>query len=84
MINAHTTRVIKAQPEKIFAMLTDCNESHPATLLEYVFTDLEVDQGGIRAGTLVRTPMAAPGATHTPYHVPMARSVIFTGKFNLG
>ncbi len=60
-IHAHATKVIEAPPEKVYAVLADYNESHPAILPEHVFSGLVVEQGGIGAGTVVRVTMAAPG-----------------------
>jgi hypothetical protein len=60
-INANATKVIEAPPEKVYAVLANYNESHPAILPKHVFSDLVVEQGGIGAGTVVRVTMAAPG-----------------------
>ena len=53
-IHAHATKVIQAPPDKVYAVLADYNESHPAILPEHVFTGLVVEQGGMGAGTAVR------------------------------
>ena len=61
-IHAHATKVIQAPPEKVYAVLANYSQSHPAILPKQVFSDLVVEQGGVGAGTVVRVTMAAPGA----------------------
>jgi uncharacterized protein YndB with AHSA1/START domain len=63
-IHAHATKVIEAPPEKVYRLLANFNESHPAILPPHVFFDLVVEQGGIGAGTVVRVNITATGATH--------------------
>jgi hypothetical protein len=70
-IHAHATKVIEAPPEKVYAVLADYNESHPAILPKQVFSDLVVEQGGIGAGTVVRVTMSAPG-TKQELHVTVS------------
>jgi hypothetical protein len=70
-IHAHATKVIQAPPEKVYAVLADYNESHPAILPKHVFSDLVVEQGGIGAGTVVRVTMAAAG-TKQELHVTVS------------
>jgi hypothetical protein len=70
-IHAHATREIEAPPEKVYAVLADYNESHPAILPKQVFSDLVVEQGGIGAGTVVRVTMSAPG-TKQELHVTVS------------
>ena len=70
-IHAHATRVIEAPPEKVYAVLANYNESHPAILPKHVFSDLVVEQGGVGAGTIVRVTMAAMG-TKKELHVTVS------------
>lgn len=70
-IHAHATREIEAPPEKVYAVLADYNESHPAILPKQVFSDLVIEQGGIGAGTVVRVTMSAPG-TKQELHVTVS------------
>ncbi len=70
-IHAHATRVIEAPPEKVYAVLANYNESHPAILPKHVFSDLVVEQGGVGAGTVVRVTMAAMG-TKQELHVTVS------------
>lgn len=70
-IHAHATKVIQAPPEKVYTVLADYNESHPAILPKHVFSGLVVEQGGIGAGTVVRVTMAALG-TKQELHVTVS------------
>jgi hypothetical protein len=62
-IHAKVSKVIKAPPEPVYAVIGDYNESHPAILPKRVFSGLVVEQGGIGAGTVVRVTMAALDTT---------------------
>ena len=70
-IHAHATRVIEAPPEKVYAVLANYSESHPAILPKHVFGDVVVEQGGVGAGTIVRVTMAAMG-TKQELHVTVS------------
>lgn len=70
-IHAHATRVIEAPPEKVYAVLADYNECHPAILPENVFSDLVVEEGGVGAGTVMRVTMAAMG-TKQELHISVS------------
>jgi hypothetical protein len=67
-IHAYATRVVEALPEKVYAVLADYKESHPAILPEHVISGLVVEQGGIGAGTVFRATVAVPG-TEQELHV---------------
>jgi hypothetical protein len=70
-IHAHATKVIEAPPEKVYTVLANYNQSHPAILPKQVFSDLVVEQGGIGAGTVVRVTMSAQG-TNQELHVTVS------------
>jgi len=67
-IHAQATKLIEALPDKVYAVLANYNQSHPAILPKQVFSDLVVEQGGVGAGTVVRVTMSAPG-TKQELHV---------------
>lgn len=53
--------VIDAQPAAVYAVLADYRRHHPRILPPQYFTGLEVEQGGIGAGTVIRVGMRALG-----------------------
>ena len=55
--------VIRAPAERIFAILADYREGHPSILPRPPFESLEVEQGGVGAGTVVRCRIRLLGAT---------------------
>jgi hypothetical protein len=54
--------VIEAPPEAVYAVLADYLEGHPAILPKDYFTELEVEEGGRGAGTVVGVRMEVMGA----------------------
>lgn len=60
-IHVEVSEVIAAQPERVYAILTDYRVSHQAILPKSYFTDVTVEQGGQGAGTIVRTHMKVMG-----------------------
>ncbi len=56
---------IKAPAEKLYAILADYRAGHPHILSKPYFTALEVEQGGIGAGTIIRIQMHVFGKMHS-------------------
>lgn len=52
--------VVGAAAEKVYALLADYREGHPR-VLPPAFTGLEVEQGGVGEGTVIRVGMKAFG-----------------------
>jgi hypothetical protein len=57
--------LIKAPTEQVYAILADYHDGHPHILPKPYFSSLEVEQGGIGAGTLIRVQMRVLGKTQT-------------------
>ena len=54
---------IMAPARQVYTILADYREGHPRILPRQYFPLLEVEQGGIGAGTRIRYQMHAPGST---------------------
>jgi hypothetical protein len=67
-IHAEVSEVIEAQPERVYAILSDYRVSHPAILPKPYFTEITVEQGGQGASTIVRAQMKVMG-TELVYHL---------------
>lgn len=52
---------IDAPASKLYEILADYNEGHPAILPRPPFVRLEVEKGGVGAGTIIRVTMRALG-----------------------
>ena len=57
------SRVIKAPPERVYAILTDYRNEHPRILPKPYFTSLQVEKGGVGEGTLIQFQMNVLGKT---------------------
>jgi polyketide cyclase/dehydrase/lipid transport protein len=53
-IKAHTAIVLAAHPEDVYATIADYRQGHPNMLPKKHFYDLQVEQGGYGAGTVIR------------------------------
>ena len=60
-IHTEVSDILPARPEVVYAVLTDYRVGHPAILPKPYFTELQVEQGGQGAGTVVRTRMVVMG-----------------------
>ena len=60
-IHTEVSDIIPARPEVVYTVLTDYRVGHPAILPKPYFTELQVEQGGQGAGTVVRTRMVVMG-----------------------
>jgi len=52
---------IKASTKQVYAILADYHGGHPYVLPKRYFSDLQVEQGGIGAGTIIRFQMHVLG-----------------------
>lgn len=64
-VQARASALIAAPAEQVYAILADYRDGHPHILPKQYFTSLEVEEGGIGAGTVVRFDMTAMGRTRT-------------------
>jgi hypothetical protein len=53
--------LLRAPAQRVYAVLADYRESHPRILPRPPFVDLQVEQGGVGAGTVVRFQMKLAG-----------------------
>jgi hypothetical protein len=64
-VRAAASAVIDAPPQKVYAIIADYHNGHPRILPPKYFSGLEVQRGGVGAGTVIRFRMHAFGATRT-------------------
>ncbi|HEV2130840.1 MAG TPA: SRPBCC family protein [Longimicrobiaceae bacterium] len=64
-IQAVASAAIDASPEVVYAIIADYRQGHPQILPEKYFLGLDVEQGGVGAGTVIRCQMRVLGKTHT-------------------
>ena len=57
--------LVKAPAEQVYAILADYRHGHPYILPKSYFPSLEVEEGGVGAGTRIRFQMRAFGKTQT-------------------
>jgi hypothetical protein len=65
---AEATGLIAAQPEAIYAVIANYRQGHPQIVPKPYFTKLEVEQGGVGAGTIVRVYMRVFGVDRVLRH----------------
>jgi hypothetical protein len=53
--------VVRADAARVWAILADYREGHPRILPRPPFTGLEVERGGVGAGTIIRYGLRVPG-----------------------
>jgi hypothetical protein len=58
-------RRIPAPPAEVYAILADYTDGHPHILPSAYFRNIEVEKGGVGAGTRIRFDMTALGTTRT-------------------
>lgn len=58
-----TTAVIRAPAERVYAIVADYHHGHPTILPRPPFESLDVEQGGVGAGTVIRCRMRLLGRT---------------------
>jgi hypothetical protein len=57
--------LIKAPAEQVYSIIADYHNGHPYILPKPYFLNLEVEQGGVGAGTVIRFQMRVLGKTET-------------------
>jgi len=66
-IKAKAAAVLNARPEDVYATIADYRHGHPNILPKENLYDLQVEQGGYGAGTLIRFKMKALGVEQAFY-----------------
>jgi hypothetical protein len=56
---------ISASAERVYGIIADYRNGHPHIVPQPPFGAIEVEQGGVGAGTVIRFPMRVLGRTHT-------------------
>ena len=59
------SRRIPAPPQEVYAIIADYTEGHPHILPSAYFRNIEVEKGGVGAGTRIRFDMTVLGSTRT-------------------
>ena len=59
------SRSIQAAPQKVYAIIADYHNGHPRILPKPYFVELEVEEGGYGAGTVIRFQMKLMGRLQT-------------------
>jgi hypothetical protein len=55
--------VINAPAKQVYTILADYHDGHPRILPQQYFSSLEVERGGVGAGTVLRFQMRAVDST---------------------
>ena len=66
-IKVRASAVLDAHPEDVYATIADYQHGHPNILPKASLYDLQVEQGGYGAGTIIRFKMKALGVEQTFY-----------------
>ena len=66
-IKVRAAAVLDARPEDVYATIADYRHGHPNILPKENLYDLQVEQGGYGAGTMIRFKMKALGVEQTFY-----------------
>lgn len=66
-ITVKATSILNARPEDVYATIADYQHGHPHILPKEHLYDLQVEQGGYGAGTIIRFKVKALGIEHTAY-----------------
>ena len=64
-LNVIASRRIPAPPAEVYAILADYTEGHPHILPSAYFRNIEVEEGGVGAGTRIRFEMTVLGTTRS-------------------
>ncbi len=59
------TAVVDAPPAVVYGIIADYRGGHPHILPPQYFTAIEVEEGGVGAGTIIRVTMRVLGSTQT-------------------
>ena len=68
-IHVSASRQINAPPDRVYAILADYHQAHPGILPKQFFRRLEVEEGGVGAGTRTKLEVHLMGTTRTMHHV---------------
>jgi hypothetical protein len=60
---------IEASAARVYSIIADYNQHHPRVLPREYFKSLEVEEGGVGAGTRIRVTMRALGTTISFRHI---------------
>jgi len=61
----HASALVRAPARRVYAILADYRDAHPRILPRRYFRALEVERGGVGAGTVFRLTMRVLGRTET-------------------
>jgi len=67
-ISAKAMGVLEARPEDVYATIADYHEGHPSILPKGSLYDLQVEQGGQGAGTIIRFKARVLGVEQAFHH----------------
>lgn len=67
-ISAKVMGVLDARPEDVYATIADYHEGHPSILPKKSLYDLQVEQGGQGAGTIIRFKARVLGVEQSFHH----------------
>jgi hypothetical protein len=60
---------IEAPPERVYSILADYNQHHPRVVPPQYFEGIQVEEGGVGAGTRIHVRMRVMGTTVTVHHI---------------
>jgi hypothetical protein len=64
-LHVSAAALISARPEQAYAVIADYHDGHPRILPRPPFVSLQVEEGGIGAGTVIRAQMRVLGRVQT-------------------
>jgi Polyketide cyclase / dehydrase and lipid transport len=67
LIKAKAAAVLAARPEDVYATIADYRQGHPHIIPQESLYDLQVEQGGYGAGTIIRFQARALGVERSFY-----------------
>jgi Polyketide cyclase / dehydrase and lipid transport len=67
-IRVKAAAVLEARPEDVYATIADYRQGHPSILPKESLYDLQVEQGGYGAGTIIRFKARVLGVEQSFYH----------------
>jgi hypothetical protein len=67
-IKAKGEAILTAQPEDVYATIADYRQGHPSILPKKSLYDLQVEEGGYGAGTIIRFKSRILGKEQSFYH----------------
>lgn len=67
-VKVRVAAVLNARPEDVYVAIADYREGHPNIVPKENFYDLQVEQGGYGAGTIIRFKYKVLGVEQSFYH----------------